>query len=470
MSRLKNWIVVLAIFGTVGCKAHTVGNWADYGMGGGSYFTLPFPSGQYWTLTQSYEQGSHVDYGFEYGDDSFALDFTQNGCEAYGEPVTPMADGIILEVATEGNGDHGYGNTVMVDHGDGYVSRYGHLSQIWVVEGEAVLSTDHIGAVGNTGYAIGSACSEYPGTHLHIALYQDEEAIKPEPLSGNVDLQEYCWYNREGDIDCTGDPGDYTPTEPVDEDDCGEDDESHEEEEEEQETGSISGGSETEEEETEEEDDEEEDYDIDGEGQVGISFIGISPEYGTADETEFVWVAIVESPDGKPDATLHITNPNDDVTYEFDMDTESNESPYVFTYQKTLNDEDTEYEYWVSSTNGDGNDNSSVKSVEVDDSEGSVPDLGYYSISPGSGEADETEFEWGVSVDSNDEPEVMLHIVSAEDAMLYSFEMDLEDEDDDRWEFEYEKTLRDPAIYTYWMTAENDDTITSGLIMSVEVE
>lgn len=465
MLLVNKWIAILAILGTVGCKAQNVENWEDYGMGGSSYFTLPFPSGQYWTLTQSYEQGSHVDYGFEFGDDSYALDFTQNGCEAYGEPVTPMADGFILEVATEGNGDHGYGNTVMVDHGDGYVSRYGHLSAIWVAEGDIVNNTDAIGTVGNTGYAIGSACSEHPGTHLHIALYKDNEAIKPEPLSGNTDLQEYCWYNREGDVGCGGDPGDYTPVESADEDDC--EDGHSESEDVEDDTGSISGGSETESEEAE---DSEEDYDIDGEGQVGISFIGISPEYGTAQETEFVWVAIVESPDSDPEATLHITNPNDGVTYEFDMDTESRESPYVFTYQKTLNDDDTEYEYWVSAGNGDGNYESSVKSVEVENSEGDVPDLGYFSLSPGGGEADETEFTWSLKVDSNDEPEVMLHIVSAMDAEIYSFEMDMEDEDDDRWEFEYEKTLRDPALYIYWMTAENRDTITSGLIMSVEVE
>lgn len=459
MLRFKKRIATLAILSMTGCTAQNMEDWG-YGVGGSSYFKLPFPSGQYWILTQSYDQGSHVDYGFDYGDDSYALDFTQNGCEAYGEPVTSVADGIVMEVATEGNGDHGYGNTVMVDHGDGYVSRYGHLSEIWVSEGDSLDDSDPLGTVGNTGYAIGSACSDYPGTHLHLALYKDEEAIKPEPLSGNIDLQEYCWYNREGDVDCGDDPGDYTPVEESDsdsgdEDDCDEDEES----------GSMSG-----EEESEPESEEEEDYDIDGEGQVGVSFIGISPAYGTAEETEFVWVAIVESPDSEPDATLHITNPNDGVTYEFDMETESRESPYVFTYQKTLNDDDTEYEYWVSAGNGDGNDNSSVKSVEVDDSEGGTPSLGYYSVSPASGDAGETEFEWSLSVDSDDEPEVMLHIVSAVDAQIYSFEMDMEDVDDDRWQFEYEKTLRDPAVYTYWMTAENRDTITSGLIMSVEVE
>ncbi len=421
----------LALLVMAGCKR------AD-GIGGSdSFLKLPFTSGEYWILTQSYNQGTHVDYGFDYGDDSYALDFTQNGCDGYGEPVTPMADGVVLEVATEGNGDHGYGNTVMVDHGDGYVSRYGHLSEIWVSEGDQLDDSDAIGAVGNTGYALGTACGDHPGAHLHVAFYKDGEAIKPEPLSGNSDLQEYCWYNREGMVNCEGDPGDYTPVEESDD------------------NSSQSGEGEV---------------DIDGEGQVGISFLGISPEHGTADETEFVWAAIVVSPDEKPDATLVIMNPNDGVDYEFEMDTESSESPYVFTYQKTLRDDDTEYEYWVKTSNGDGNDTSSVYTIEVDDSEGDVPDLGSNSYGPSNGSADETDFWWGTYVDSDDEPTVMMNIVSAADATLYTFEVDTDDAGSDRWYSEFHKTLRDPAVYTLWFTAENRSTTNSGMIMTVEVE
>ena len=430
--------VLLAMTGCKPCEDSTC-EWG-FGVGGSdSFLKLPFTSGEYWILTQSYNQGSHVNYGFDFGDDSYALDFTQNGCEGYGKPVTPMADGVVMEVATEGNGDHGYGNTVLMDHGNGYVSRYGHLSEIWVSEGDSLDDSDALGAVGNTGYALGTACGDYPGTHLHVALYKDGEAIKPEPLSGNSDLQEFCWYNREGDVNCEGDPGDYTPVEESDD------------------YSSQAGQG-------------EESVDIDGEGQVGVSFLGISPEHGTAEETEFVWVAIVVSPDDKPEATLVINNPNDGVDYEFEMETKSNGSPYVFTYQKTLNDDDTEYEYWVKTSNGDGNDSSSVYTIEVDESEGDVPDLGYYSQSPSSGNAGETEFSWSVYVDSDDEPTVMMNIVSAADAMLYTFEMDTRDAGSDTWYSEYEKTLRDPAVYTYWMTAENRSTSNSGSILSVEVE
>lgn len=435
MNCKKSWVALMAILGMQGCTA------AD-GIGGSSFLKLPFPSGEYWILTQSYNQGSHVNYGFDYGDDSYALDFTQNGCDAYGEPVTPMADGVVLEVATEGNGDHGYGNTVLIDHGDGYVSRYGHLAEIWVNEGDTLDDSDMLGSVGNTGYVVGSACGDYPGAHLHVAFYKDGTAIKPEPLSGNSDLQEYCWYNREGAVSCDGDPGDYEPGEEYDD---------------------YTGQS------GESESSDDDDSESDGGEDGMIQFLGISPDHGTAEETEFVWAAVVESWDEKPRATLVITNPNDGVDYEFEMETDTPESPYVFTYKKTLRDDDTEYQYWVKTESEDDEDVSSKQSIEVDDSEGDVPSFGFESYDS-HGDAGETSFDWSTQVYSDDEPEVFLNIVSAADRKIYSFEMDVEDYGDERWYAEYEKTLRDPVTYTFWFTAENRDTVTSGSVHSLEVE
>jgi murein DD-endopeptidase MepM/ murein hydrolase activator NlpD len=95
---------------------------ANFG-GGMPKLTLPFPGGEHWIVTQTWGPGSfgsHVDYGFPYGDDSYALDFAQNGCEVYGKPVHPMADGTVMEVTYDGFGDHGYGNSVLVNHGGGY--------------------------------------------------------------------------------------------------------------------------------------------------------------------------------------------------------------------------------------------------------------------------------------------------------------------------------------------------------------
>lgn len=425
-----------------------VDEYAGYGMGGGQLeLTIPFQSGEYWVLSQGYGSnddeyaGSHQDWGFTYGNDTYALDFTQSGCEAYGKDVTPMAGGTVLQVGTEdGTGDQGYGNNVLIDHGYGFVSRYGHLSEVYVSVGEELTNTDALGAVGNTGYVYGESCQEHKGTHLHVAFYYEEEAERPEPLSGLYDLTVWCWYNREGDESCSGNPGDYTPVE---------DEEDNEEE---------------------NQPEEEEDHDIDDEGELDIAFLDISPPEGTANETRFVWVATVVSPDAVPEATLYVKNPNDGVTYDFEMHTESEESPYVFTYRKTLQDEDSTYTYWVKAENGDGNDTSSSRSIFVDDETGDEPTLDLFSLSPSRGEADETEFEWKVWGESEDSPPVIwLNIVNPSDATIYEFEMGTEWNDGEFYA-EYEKTLNDATIYTYWMTAENDETWNSGEVMSVETE
>lgn len=65
----------------------------------------------------------------------------------------------------------GYGNMIDIDHGDGIVTRYGHLSAIGVREGQMVDVGDIIGAVGSTGRST--------GPHLHFEVRRDDEAVDP---------------------------------------------------------------------------------------------------------------------------------------------------------------------------------------------------------------------------------------------------------------------------------------------------
>jgi murein DD-endopeptidase MepM/ murein hydrolase activator NlpD len=58
----------------------------------------------------------------------------------------------------------GYGNVIMIDHGQGLVSVYAHLSRRLVDKGEAVSSGMHIGDVGDTGYFS-------QGSHLHFEIH-----------------------------------------------------------------------------------------------------------------------------------------------------------------------------------------------------------------------------------------------------------------------------------------------------------
>lgn len=82
-------------------------------------------------------------------------------------PVTAANNGIVVYV-----GDRLiYGNTVIIDHGLGLMSLYGHMSHTSVKAGERVTKGEIIGRTGNTGLAMGD--------HLHFGLYVHGVAVNP---------------------------------------------------------------------------------------------------------------------------------------------------------------------------------------------------------------------------------------------------------------------------------------------------
>lgn len=84
-----------------------------------------------------------------------------------GTPVLCPGDGIV----TFSGYKRGLGKTIMVDHGYGVVSVYGHNSSNYVKEGDRVKRGELIGSVGRTGLATGS--------HLHYQIEVDGVPVNP---------------------------------------------------------------------------------------------------------------------------------------------------------------------------------------------------------------------------------------------------------------------------------------------------
>ncbi|HEY8596556.1 MAG TPA: M23 family metallopeptidase [Devosiaceae bacterium] len=87
-----------------------------------------------------------------------------------GTSVYAAGVGTVTEAGLHG----GYGNMVEIDHGNGVVSIYGHLSKIMTSVGAKVTADTLIGEVGSTGRST--------GPHLHFELRRDDNAINPSPF------------------------------------------------------------------------------------------------------------------------------------------------------------------------------------------------------------------------------------------------------------------------------------------------
>lgn len=86
--------------------------------------------------------------------------------------VAPAAGRIVLTGRVE-DGFQLNGNTVGIDHGQGVVSIFIHLSRIDVREGDFVQAGQRVGAIGSTGFA--------SGPNLHWGLYVNQVAVDPVP-------------------------------------------------------------------------------------------------------------------------------------------------------------------------------------------------------------------------------------------------------------------------------------------------
>lgn len=115
---------------------------------------------------------NHIASGFGYRIDPIyktpkmhtGLDFAA----AMGTPIYATANG---SVRFSGYDDGGYGNHVIINHGYGYETLYGHMVRIKVKQGERIARGEVVGWVGSTGKST--------GPHLHYEVIRNKEKIDP---------------------------------------------------------------------------------------------------------------------------------------------------------------------------------------------------------------------------------------------------------------------------------------------------
>jgi hypothetical protein len=120
-------------------------------------YEMPFPCGQAWTGTT---RPSH-------SPSAWSIDW--NRTDVVGDPVVAAAAGVVTTAVP--NGTRGYGRYVVVDHGNGEATLYGHLQSVNVGIGQTVDQGSLVGLLGDTGNAT--------GPHLHFEERLNGKTVEP---------------------------------------------------------------------------------------------------------------------------------------------------------------------------------------------------------------------------------------------------------------------------------------------------
>lgn len=144
------WIIPTVARGSSG-TASVGGSTCGAGPVGGGGFIWP--------------TANHFVSGNEYWSGHLGIDIAAGE----GAPVGAADAGVVT--MAQGGSNYGYGNVVMIDHGNGYITLYGHLSQINVVPCQGVSAGTLIGLAGNTGNSFGA--------HLHFEVRLNGGFVNP---------------------------------------------------------------------------------------------------------------------------------------------------------------------------------------------------------------------------------------------------------------------------------------------------
>jgi len=150
----RQWLIPTIARGSAGVNTTALGPGACTGSYDGAYGSGAFiwPSGQHFLTGNDYWSG-HL-----------GLDIAA----VQGDPVYAADAGVVV---FSGWANGGYGNTVMIDHGNGYQTLYAHLSSTAAGCGASVSAGRTVGYAGNTGNSTGS--------HLHFEVRLNGGFINP---------------------------------------------------------------------------------------------------------------------------------------------------------------------------------------------------------------------------------------------------------------------------------------------------
>lgn len=119
-------------------------------------------------------------YGPRWGTTHKGIDIT--GGNIKGTDVVASMDGTVITAVSGCTHDYpknsscgcggGYGNYVEIDHGDGFVTKYAHMTQVTVTVGQKVKQGAKVGTVGNTGHSTGA--------HLHFEILLNGQHVDPD--------------------------------------------------------------------------------------------------------------------------------------------------------------------------------------------------------------------------------------------------------------------------------------------------
>ena len=130
------------------------------GSTGSGSFIWPFPN--HFVVTST--------FGYRSSTSSYHTGVDIDGYQSAGSPIVASDSGTVIKSEYYG----GYGNCIIIDHGNGYSTLYAHLNSMYVSEGQSVGQGSTIGGVGNTG-----TCYGLDGVHLHFEVIQNGTQVDP---------------------------------------------------------------------------------------------------------------------------------------------------------------------------------------------------------------------------------------------------------------------------------------------------